>query len=65
MACCFFVFCLKYSSKVDFPQPAFPVMKRLDLVFSISSKSFLNSSVNINEEGNSVPSSNSIFLDII
>ena len=63
IACGLLVFCLKYSSNVDFPQPAFPVMNKLDFVFSIVSKILLNSFVNTKEDGKSVPVSNSILSD--
>ena len=42
----FLVFCLKYSRRVDLPEPALPVINKLLLVLLIKLKVSVNSLVN-------------------
>ena len=51
----FLVFCLKYSNRVDLPDPALPVINKLVFVLSIKLKVSLNSLVNSKLSGSSVP----------
>ena len=59
------VFCLKYSSKVDLPLPAFPVINILLLLFSILLIKPLNSSVIIKFSGKTVPVSSFVLFSAI